>query len=42
MAFGGLIVMWPAAERVRVASRYAASREVPTAPGIPAGELVNA
>ncbi len=42
MAFGGLIVMWPAAERVRVASRYAASLGVPKPPGIPAGELVNA
>ncbi|HEY8164740.1 MAG TPA: heme lyase CcmF/NrfE family subunit [Gemmatimonadaceae bacterium] len=41
MAFGGLIVMWPQAERVRVASSYAA-REPLKAPEIAAGELVNA
>jgi cytochrome c-type biogenesis protein CcmF len=41
MAFGGLIVMWPQAERVRVASRYEA-REPVKAPELPTGELVNA
>jgi cytochrome c-type biogenesis protein CcmF len=41
MAFGGLIVMWPQAERVRVASSYPA-REPAKAQELPTGELVNA